>query len=234
MLVSGLPTDGSIIYVNLKWRVDSGPVTEASYSYTAADDSTPGTPGITSPVPGSTLPSGNVSFDWTGNGTIVDDWQLLAGTSVGDNSLYDSGVLADSVTSAVVSGLPEDGSTIHVTLRWNESGVPSEVNYTYTAAGGAGGGVPMMISPADGSTLSGSSVTFTWSTEGEAVTRWRLEVGTTPDGTDLFVQGMDAAVLSTLVTGLPTDGSTVYVNLKWRTSGGPVNVASYTYTASGP
>jgi hypothetical protein len=334
-VVSGLPTDGSTVYVNLKWRAAGGPITTLSYTYTAADDSTPGTPGITSPVPGSTLPSGDVSFDWADNGTIVDDWQLLAGTSVGDNSLYDSGVLPSTTLSTLVSGLPEDGSTIHMTLRWNESGVPSEVNYTYTAAGGTGGGVPMIISPADGSTLtassatfewsaegaavdtwrlqvgtteggrdlfaqtmdagvtstlvsglptdgstiyvtlrwridgvtttasymytafddgggpppggtpqitspvdgstlSGSSETFTWSAEGEAVTRWRLEVGTTPDGTDLFVQGVDGAVLSTLVTGLPTDGSTVYVNLKWRTSGGPVTVASYVYTASGP
>ena len=91
----------------------------------------------------------------------------------------------------------------------------------------------MITSPADGSTLSGSSEPFTWSAEGEAVTRWRLEVGTTPDGTDLSVQAVDGAVLSTLVTGLPTDGSTVYVNLKWRISG-VTSVASYTYTAAGP
>ena len=337
VLVSGLPTDGSSVYVNLKWRIDGG-TTTASYVYTAADDGgpPPGTPDITSPTPGTTLPAGDVNFAWGDNGTTVDDWQLLVGTSAGDNSLFDSGVLPSTTLSALVSGLPEDGSTIHVTLRWNESGVPSEVNYTYTAAtaGGSGepmvtspvdgatlagssetfnwsaegaavtrwrievgtsagatnlfaqsmdaattsvlvsglptdgstvyvtlkwridgatssasytytafddggdppppGGTPMITSPADGSTLSGSSETFTWSAEGEAVTRWRLEVGSTPDGTDLFLQSADGAVLSTLVTGLPTDGSTVYVNLKWRTSGGPINVASYVYTASGP
>jgi len=229
LLVSGLPTDGSTVYVNLKWRI-SGVASTASYIYTA-NGGTPGIPSITSPAPGSTLASGGVNYSWTGNGTTVDDWQLLVGFSIGDNSLYDSGVLLVTTTSVVVNGLPEDGSTIHVTLRWNESGVPSEVNYTYTASSGPGGGVPMMLSPVDGSTLSGSSETFTWSAEGETVDKWRLEVGTTPDGRDLFVQGIDATTTSTLVSGLPTDGSIVYVNLKWRISG-VTSVASYVYTAS--
>ena len=52
--------------------------------------------------------------------------------------------------------------------------------------------------------------TFTWSAEGAAVSRWRLEVGTSVDGTDLFVQGMDAATTSVVVSGLPTDGSTIF------------------------
>ena len=88
------------------------------------------------------------------------DLDLLAGTSVGDNSLYDSGVLPSSTTSAIVSGLPQDGSTVHVTLRWSEGGGSSEKYYTYIAfAGGGGGGVPMMVSPLDGATLTASSET---------------------------------------------------------------------------
>ena len=232
-VVSGLPTDGSPVYVNLKWRV-GGVTSVASYVYTAASDDPPppGTPEINSPASGSTLPSGDVSFAWTGNGAVADDWQLLAGTSVGDNSLYDSGVLPSTTTSAVVSGLPEDGSTIHVTLRWTDAGSPSEVNYTYTASSGTGGGgVPMMLSPADGSTFAGASETFTWSAEGEVVDKWRLEIGTSPDGRDLFVAGLDSTVLSQVVSGLPTDGSPVYVNLKWRI-GGVTSVASYVYTAA--
>ena len=165
------------------------------------------------------------------NGTTVDDWQLLAGTSVGDNSLYDSGMLSAATMSAVVSGLPEDGSTIHVTLRWNESGVPSEVNYTYTAAT-VGGGGPMILSPANGAVLSGASETFTWTPNGEAVGRWRLEIGTSPGSSDLFLQGFGDEVLSTTVGGLPTDGSTVYVRLEWRIAG-VVSGADYVYTAAG-
>jgi beta-lactam-binding protein with PASTA domain len=232
-LVTDLPTDGSLIYVALKWKA-GGPVEDASYVYTATGGGPPPDPmpEITSPTPGSTLSLGDVSFSWTSNGAVADDWQLLVGTSVGSNSFYDSGVLGSGTTSAVVSGLPEDGSTIHVTLRSTDGGNASEENYTYTAAtAGGGGGVPMMLSPADGSTLAGSSETFTWSDEGVSVDKWRLEVGTTVNGRDLFVQNIGSTTTSMLVSGLPTDGSIVYVNLKWRVSG-VTSTASYIYTAS--
>ena len=232
-VVTGLPTDGSSVYVNLKWRI-AGVTSVASYVYTAATDDPPppGTPEITSPAPGSTLAAGDVSFSWNSNGATVDDWQLLVGTSVGGSSLHDSGVLPVTTTSTAVSGLPEDSSTIHVTLRWNESGSPSEVNYTYTAsAGGGTGGVPMMLSPSDGATLAGSSETFAWSAEGVTVTKWRLEVGTSAGSRNLYSASFDAATTSALVSGLPTDGSPVYVSLKWRI-GGVTTVASYVYTAA--
>jgi beta-lactam-binding protein with PASTA domain len=93
-------------------------------------------------------------------------------------------------------------------------------------------GVPMIVSPVDGSTLSGSSETFTWSAEGTTVTNWRLEIGTTSGGTDLFRSGFTSTVTSQVVTGLPTDGSLVYVTLKWRADG-VTSSASYVYTASG-
>jgi hypothetical protein len=227
--VSGLPTDGSTVFVRLEWRI-SGVVSGADFVYTASGGG-PGTPAVTSPVPGSTLPTGDVTFSWMNNGTTVDDWQLLAGTSVGDNSLYDSGVLSAGTMSAVVSGLPEDGSTIHVTLRWNESSVPNEVNYTYTAAT-VGGDGPMIVSPADGSVLSGDTETFSWTANGEPVGRWRLEIGTTPGSSDLYLQGFTSDITSTAVSGLPTDGSTVYVRLEWRISG-VVSGADYVYTAAG-
>ena len=230
-VVSGLPDDGSTIHATLRWNVGGVP-SELNYTYTAYDSPPLPPPALTSPTPGSTLPAGDVNFAWDGNGTVVDDWQFQVGTSIGGNSLYDSGVLPVATTSALVSGLPEDGSTIHVTLRWNVGGVPSELNYTFTAAGGTSG-VPKMLSPLDGSTLAGSSETFTWSADGTTgITRWRLEVGTTVGGTNLFAQSLATATTSMLVTGLPSDGSTVYVRLKWRI-GGVVSFADYTYTATG-
>jgi hypothetical protein len=228
-VVSGLPTDGSPVYVRLEWRI-SGARAGGDFVYTAAGGG-PGTPAITSPVPGTTLPSGDVTFNWADNGRTVDDWQLLAGTSVGDGSLFDSGVLSAGTMSALVSGLPEDGSTMHVTLRWNESGVPSEVNYTYTAAT-IGGGGPMIVTPVDGSVLAGDTETFTWTPGTESVGRWRLEIGTAPGSTDLYLQGFTSDILATTVSGLPTDGSTVYVRLEWRVSG-VVSGADYVYTAAG-
>ncbi|HSG96648.1 MAG TPA: Ig-like domain-containing protein, partial [Woeseiaceae bacterium] len=90
---------------------------------------------------------------------------------------------------------------------------------------------PAIVSPTDGSTLSGSSETFTWTDDGVLVDRWRLEVGTVPDGRDIYGRSLDASVTSMLVTGLPTDGSLVYVSLSWRIDGA-VSSVSYVYTAS--
>ncbi len=136
----------------------------------------------------------------------------------------------------MVSGLPTDGSLVYVNLKWRIDGVVSAASYVYTASGDGGpppGGTPVMTSPADGATLSGASETFTWSAEGAAVDKWRLEVGTSPGSRDLSATSMDSTVTSTVVSGLPTDGSLVYVNLKWRIDG-VVSTASYVYTASGP
>ena len=228
-VVTGLPTDGSPVYIRLEWRI-SGVTTGANYVYTAAGGG-PGTPAVTSPASGSTLPLGGVTFAWNSNGTTVDNWELLVGSSVGSSNFHSSGVLGASTASALVNGLPEDGSTIHVTLRWNVSGVPSEVNYTYTAATAGGtGGVPMILTPTDGSVLAGASQTFTWSAEGAAVTQWRLEVGTTVGGRELYGKSFGSTITSQLVTGLPTNGSIVYVKLKWKISG-VVSEANYVYVA---
>jgi hypothetical protein len=89
---------------------------------------------------------------------------------------------------------------------------------------------PEILSPPDGSTLSGSSETFTWTADGEAVGRWKLQVGTVPNGNDLFDQGFTSDITTVVVSGLPTDGSPVYARLRWRISG-VTSDASYVYTA---
>ncbi|QLQ30663.1 MAG: hypothetical protein HZT40_02460 [Candidatus Thiothrix singaporensis] len=50
-------------------------------------------------------------------------WQLLAGSSAGGSNYQDSGQLASTVTSRTVSGLPTDGSTVYVRLRYQIGGV---------------------------------------------------------------------------------------------------------------
>lgn len=194
-----------------------------------------GVPTMISPTPGSTLPGSSETFTWSAQGASVSNWQLLVGTTAGTRDIFGAR-LTSAVTSQLVTTLPTDGSTVFVRLRWTINGVTSQADYTYTASGGGEPppptGTPAITSPVPGSVLSGATETFTWSAGSAAVSRWRLEIGTTPDGTDLFVQNLAASTTSMVVSGLPTNGNPVYVNLKWRV-GNVTSVASYVYTASG-
>jgi hypothetical protein len=95
--------------------------------------------------------------------------------------------------------------------------------------------VPVAAAPAEmsmptaGSTLVGSTAQLQW-TAGTGVSQYWLNVGTVSGGTDLLDQDQGTSLTST-VTGLPTDGRTVYVRLRSRISGAWRD-NSYTYTAA--
>ncbi|MEI7940515.1 MAG: choice-of-anchor D domain-containing protein, partial [Verrucomicrobiota bacterium] len=94
---------------------------------------------------------------------------------------------------------------------------------------------PTMTSPTPGSTLNSSSAMFQWSS-GTGVSEYFFYVGTTPGGGDIYGQSQGLN-LSATVSGLPVDGSPLYVALWWSTSGGWQSTNA-TYTAwtrpSGP
>ena len=90
-----------------------------------------------------------------------------------------------------------------------------------------------MTSPTPGTTLSGSSATFTW-TVGTGVTNAGLWVGTTAGGSDLYYGSASAGPITTsTVSGLPMNGSTVYVRL-WSQVNGAWQYTDYTYKAVTP
>ena len=87
----------------------------------------------------------------------------------------------------------------------------------------------VLTTPAPGSTLSGSSVTFGW-TAGTGVVDYELYLGTTGVGSrDLYDSGVTTS-LSKTVSGLPTGGQTIYARLwSWN---GVWQTKDYTYTES--
>jgi hypothetical protein len=87
-----------------------------------------------------------------------------------------------------------------------------------------------MISPTPGTTLTGSSVVFTWNL-GSCVTSVTISVGSTVGGSDLF-QAVEGVNASASVTNLPTNGQTVNVRLTSTFSTGGTQSVDYTYTAS--
>ena len=185
-------------------------------------NSTPAT--MTSPAPGSTLASAVVPFTWSAGSSGVVQYWLNAGTTPGGWDLYTASQGAS--LSRTITGLPSNGSTVYVRL-WTQfsSGAWGFSDYTYTAASLLAG----MTSPAMGSVLPGASVTFTWNTGSGAVQYW-LNAGTTLGGWDLYTASQGTSPSRT-ITGLPTNGSTVYVRLWTQSSGGAWGFNDYTFMA---
>jgi hypothetical protein len=85
-----------------------------------------------------------------------------------------------------------------------------------------------MLAPANGSTLTASEQTFTWNA-GIGVSAYRLDIGKTLGGSEIFTSGSTTAV-SAAAAGLPTDGSTVRVRLS-SSINGTWQYRDYAFTA---
>jgi hypothetical protein len=220
--VTGVPVNAGKVYVRL-WSYLRGQWQYNDYVYQTApipeDDVR-----LTSPAPGSTFRSTAVTFTWTTGGGASLTALYIGTGGVGSYDLYSA--YHDSIPPAFVGGLPADGRTIYVRLWFFIGGSWKYNDYIYKAATGAA----QLTTPAPWSTLTGSTVTFGWSV-GEGVSEVALYVGIGGVGS----YDISAAILglsgSATVSGLPTNGETVFVRLWSRTADG-WQYGDYTYTAS--
>ena len=194
------------------------------YIYTAFTGTSAAKAQLISPTPGSTFGSSSVTFTWNA-GSGVSDYFLYVGKSAGANDIYagDQG----TALSRTVAGIPTDGRTIYVRLWSSLSGGWQYNDYTYTAFT-ATIAKAQMINPANGSTFSSSSVAFTWNA-GSGVSGYYLYVGKSAGAYDIYGADQGTA-LSHTVSGIPTDGRTIYVRL-WSNLSGGWQYTDYTYTA---
>jgi hypothetical protein len=120
---------------------------------------------------------------------------------------------------------------VYVTLYSLIAGQWQSNAYTYTAIGGSGS-KGVITTPTPGSTFTGSTVTFDW-TAGSGATAYWLDIGNVAGGNQYYQSGNLGNVLTTTASGLPTDGSTVYVTL-YSLIAGQWQSNPYTYTAFNP
>jgi len=225
--INGLPANGSTVYVTLYTQINGAWVNNA-YTYTAFSAGSANAVMI-SPVPGSTLSGSSVTFAWSA-GTGASAYWIDIGSSAEAHDYYSSGSLG-TVLTTTINGLPTDGSAIYVTLYSQIDGMWSANIYTYTAFSSSSG-LAAMITPAPGATLSGNSVTFTWSADAVATGYWVDISLVGPGGNDLDSSGNLGTALTETIYNLPANGSKVYVTLYSYVGGQWLNNA-YTYT-SGP
>jgi hypothetical protein len=134
------------------------------------------------------------------------------------------------VLTTTVNGLPTNDVEIFVTLyslignQW--------VGNAYTYTENASSGLAAMQTPTPGSTLSGTTATFTWSSDANATAYW-VDIGSSaPGGNDVYSSGNLGTALTTTVYTLPANSTTIYVSLYSYVGGQWVN-NPVTYT-SGP
>ena len=115
-------------------------------------------PGIFNPANGSTLSATSVALSWYPNASASNYW-VDAGSTYGGNNYLQSGPLSSNGCGLTLKNLPDNGSTVYVTWWYEIAGTWAYTEYTYTAYGGLG----VITSPSNGSTLTSSTQVFTWS-----------------------------------------------------------------------
>jgi hypothetical protein len=159
---------------------------------------------ITSPANGSTLTGVSTTFTWNLNGSIAPVY-LHVGTTYGGIDLVNIGPLTGN---SVTISLPVTGATIYVTVESQLNGQSVDSTNTYTEATL----YPATItSPVNGSTLTGTSTTFTWAMNGSTGPVY-LHVGTTYGGIDLVNIGPLTGTSATVT--LPSNGAVIYATLE--------------------
>ncbi|MHC4671502.1 MAG: fibronectin type III domain-containing protein [Planctomycetota bacterium] len=111
----------------------------------------------------------------------------------------------------------------------NDDGTTTGQLWQFTTGQTIGAGV--MADPPPGSILTSDTVTFTWNAGASSIAYW-LYIGSSKGGSDLFSDDLWNGITHANVTGLPTDGRTLYVRLKSRTDTEWRWFNDYIYTAA--
>jgi len=214
--VTGVPANGATIYARLYSWINGG------WEYTDTTFTELGPAQLTSPGRGTTLTGSALEFTWTPV-TPVPSYDLhLSTIGWGGSDVYSSGLVGS--TSINVTGIPVNGAKIYARLYSWFNGAWEHTDSTYTAAT-----LAQLTSPTPGSTLTGSSVTFTWSAVA-GVPLYDLHLSAIgPGGSDLYSSG-GVEGTSVSVFGLPTNGKKIYARL-YSLVYGTFESVDYVYTA---
>jgi N-acetylneuraminic acid mutarotase len=168
----------------------------------------PLTPSLTTPAPGSTLSGSAATFAWN-PGVGATRFVLRLGTTFFGSSDVFSGA-ATTGTTEQVSAIPAIGTYVYARLWYYLNGTWQYADAIYTEAGTPT--LPALTTPAPGSTLPGSMMTFGWD-PGEGPTRFVLRLGTIGSGSTDVYSGPSTTGTSVQVTTVPTNGAKLYARL---------------------
>ena len=184
-------------------------VTNAALALAVSGTETFTAPALITPTPGTVIGSSSATFTWSpGN---ANTFQFRLGTTLGSNNIYGSG--QTNATSETVSGLPT-AVTIYARLYYMLDGAWKALDYTYPGTTTA----PSLTIPTPGSTLSGSTVTFTWN-PGTATT-FQFRLGTTLGSNNIYGSGQTTKPLRRSPASPPTARPSTRVSTTWSMAPG--------------
>lgn len=128
--VTGLPVDGFTVHITLHY-LSNGQWMQKSFNFVAFNENTTDELGLISPVDGETLTGSSQIFNW--NPGQSEGFWFYAGSTLGAKDYYRNAHQL-SGTSHTITGLPTDGSTIHITFHYLMSGQWFQLYYNYIAA----------------------------------------------------------------------------------------------------
>jgi len=201
------------------------------------------TPEMLTPISSDPINGDSVGVSWTANEQAdIEYWWIRAGIHADarydkQRDYYNSGFITNAdATSHPVSGLPGGGETVYLSLWYFAHGewfLASVKPYINTGRASGPSAVPTILTPTPSSLINGNSLDITWSANGATnIKRWWVRAGQNSNGyydsvNDYYNSGsiVDPATTGTTITGLPADGSTIYITLwyfqngAWRQTG---------------
>jgi len=189
------------------WSVDGAGNVEGQHTlaFTIAPDTATT---MTSPVESSTLAGPSVTFKWAAAAGANGYFLHLGSTGTGSDNLLNSAEYSAATTSVTINGLPTNGEKIYARVFTDYNGNHVFRDYVFTAAQQA-----TLTSPAESSTVAGPDVTFDWTTATGSANGYFLHVGSTGAGSYNLYNSPELSTTSIALTGLPTNGETLYVRV---------------------
>jgi hypothetical protein len=229
---TGYPNNRTIYY----WWVSAGNVAGWAPQSQVMDNGLsfinglqlPAAPTLVSPGNGTTVSGTTITYQWNASDRATSYWLTVSTDPTGaDASKRKFSEIIGNVTQYTDTGYPSNGTTYYWWVSAGNNGgwaPPSQVsangfrfvNYTPPPA------APTLVSPANGATVSGTSITYVWNASATATNYW-LTVSTDPTGADatkIKFSGTVGNVLQYTNTGYPNNGTTYYWWVSAYNSGG--------------
>jgi hypothetical protein len=188
----------------------------------------PVAPTLVSPGNGTNVSGTSITYRWNASATATNYWLTVSTSSnSSDTSKWKFGNYVGNVTQFTDTNYPNNGTTYYWWVNAYNSGgwsLPSDVNAhgCWFISGTGPPPAPTLVLPANGTNISGASITYRWNASAGAANYW-LTVSTSSNSSDTtkWKYGYWVGNVTQFTnTGYPNNGTTYYwwVNA-WNSSG---------------